>query len=523
MCIVFALLLLVTVAGTSAGSILTLPVFKLETCDALLSTKLSTSIDANSTSINTYTTETSRDSSTNTVEGDLRDDATSEDARVLQDATGGRLDVVKPVVSCESLLGVDLSHIAEDGGAAAISASEMIHEGHLYCVVEGTLPASTQWQVMLPVRTWTQRYMQIGCGGLCGMIRMQVNAASGSQQVRGGEFALAATDMGGGMDGKVFANNPGRRKSFAYSAQHLTSLVSKTLIQVYYGQNPRYSYFNGCSDGGREGVMEALRYPNDFDGILAGAPAMLFQFQNSLHHGWFDPHELICGAETVASNECLSEAEVKTILKFYNGPVDPVTRRHLTVGSAQFGSELAWEGVFVPRRQHEAVMSAHIALAALKEYCDGSIGECRAAKNDTECYNATIALFQDGCDLGYECIDDLCRVSADPIDGRTCHIICSAGKFCENGTTECRGPKYEGECFNLATGLFEDGCEEGFFCSFNKCVDVSLEDDDSGESSLEDNSVGESSLEDNSVGDSSVGENSLEDDSVGENNHEGDD
>ncbi|KUF90783.1 hypothetical protein AM588_10006821 [Phytophthora nicotianae] len=139
---------------------------------------------------------------------------------------------------------------------------------------------------MLPVRTWTQRYMQVGCGGLCGMIRMQVNAASGSQQVSGGELALAATDMGGGMDGKVFANNPGRRKSFAYSAQHLTSLVSKTLMQAYYGQKPRYSYFNGCSDGGREGVMEAMRYPNDFDGILAGAPAMLFQFQNSLHHGW---------------------------------------------------------------------------------------------------------------------------------------------------------------------------------------------------------------------------------------------
>ncbi|POM73589.1 Hypothetical protein PHPALM_9551 [Phytophthora palmivora] len=277
---------------------------------------------------------------------------------------------------------------------------------------------------------------------------MQMNAASGSHQVRGGEFALAATDMGGGMDGKVFANNPGRRKSFAYSAQHLTSLVSKTLMQVYYGQKPRYSYFNGCSDGGREGVMEALRYPNDFDGILAGAPAMLFQFQNSLHHGWlamsnivgpmpalppmrrgpppgperrgppegrspghdlpgggptaivtasklpllhaavvracdaldgltdgllsdprlckFDPRELICEAEAVASDECLTEAEVNTILKFYNGPVDPVTRRHLTVGSAQFGSELAWEGVFVPRRQHEAVMSAHIALAALK-------------------------------------------------------------------------------------------------------------------------------------------------------------
>ncbi|EGZ18709.1 hypothetical protein PHYSODRAFT_286106 [Phytophthora sojae] len=112
----------------------------------------------------------------------------------------------------------------------------------------------------------------------------------------------------------------------------------------------------------------------------------------------------------------------------------------------------------------------------VREYCDSSIGECRAASDDVECYNATIALFQDGCDAGYECIDDLCRVSADPVDGRTCHIICSAGKFCENDTTECREPAYDGECFNLATGLFQDGCDEGFYCSYNKCVDVSLDD-----------------------------------------------
>ncbi|EGZ18707.1 hypothetical protein PHYSODRAFT_255519 [Phytophthora sojae] len=346
--------------------------------------------------------------------------------------------LLEPAVNCESLLGVDLSHIAEDGSVTITSAAETTHEGILYCLVEGALPSSTNWQVMLPVRTWTQRYMQIGCGGLCAMIRMQVNAASGSQQVKGGEFVLAATDMSGSMDGKAFANNPGRRKSFAHSAQHLTALVSKTLIQAYYAQKARYSYFNGCSDGGHEGVMEAIRYPDDFDGILAGAPAMLFQFQNSLHHGWlamsnidgpmpellpmmrgpppgpegrgppgraivtasklpllhaavlracdaqdglvdgllseprlchFDPHELLCPAEIAASDEdrqCLTEAEVNTILKFYHGPIDPVTGRHLTVGQSQYGSELAWAGVFVPRGQNEPVMSAHIALAALR-------------------------------------------------------------------------------------------------------------------------------------------------------------
>ncbi|KAH7485221.1 hypothetical protein KRP22_006385 [Phytophthora ramorum] len=110
-----------------------------------------------------------------------------------------------------------------------------------------------------------------------------------------------------------------------------------------------------------------------------------------------------------------------------------------------------------------------------REYCDSSIGECRAASNDTECYNATAVLFQDGCDAGYDCIDDLCRVaSSNSADNRTCSLICSAGKFCENDTTKCRGPAFGGECFNLETGIFQDGCDEGYFCSFNKCVDVSL-------------------------------------------------
>ncbi|KAL4158897.1 hypothetical protein PRNP1_004671 [Phytophthora ramorum] len=457
-CALRALLVLLSIAVSSGGSILsTLPYAS--TCDALLSSQLSTGIDThdNSTAVDAHGSENARDAATSsTDESGASADATSHDARVLRDATDGRLGVAKPVTDCKSLLDVDLSHVTEEGGTTVTSATETTHEGHLYCFVEGTLPASTKWEVMLPVRTWTQRYMQIGCGGLCGMIHMQVNAASGSQHVAGGEFALAATDMGGAMDGKVFANNPGRRKSFAYSAQHLTSLVSKTLIQAYYGQKPRYSYFNGCSDGGREGVMEALRYPNDFDGILAGAPAMLFQFQNSLHHGWlamsnidgpmpelppmmqgpppgpkrrgprgrgppgrgppghgssehgptaivtasklpllhsavvracdaldglvdgllseprlcnFDPRELLCATEMAAAvvdRQCLTEAEVNTIRKFYNGPVDPATGSHLTVGQAQFGSELAWEGVFVPRGRNQPVMSAHIALAALR-------------------------------------------------------------------------------------------------------------------------------------------------------------
>ncbi|KAG6612410.1 Carbohydrate-binding protein [Phytophthora cinnamomi] len=111
-----------------------------------------------------------------------------------------------------------------------------------------------------------------------------------------------------------------------------------------------------------------------------------------------------------------------------------------------------------------------------RQYCDSSISECRAADpGSTECYNATASVFQDGCALGFTCLDSLCRSASEAgdVDGRTCSIICAAGKFCENDTVECRGPANEYQCFNLSTGFFQDGCADGYFCTFNKCVDVS--------------------------------------------------
>ncbi|ETN08767.1 hypothetical protein PPTG_22971 [Phytophthora nicotianae INRA-310] len=137
-----------SVAVCSAGSIVTTPLSKLEaTCDALLMSKLSTGIDTgNATSVRTYSSESTTGNAPNTAEAVSIGDGASRDARVLQGAGDGRLSVVRPAVECESLLGVDLSHIAENGGASVTSATETTHEGHLYCVVEGSLPAATHWQ-----------------------------------------------------------------------------------------------------------------------------------------------------------------------------------------------------------------------------------------------------------------------------------------------------------------------------------------------------------------------------------------
>ncbi len=73
-----------------------------------------------------------------------------------------------------------------------------------------------------------------------------------------------------------------KRIDFAWRANHLTAVLAKAVMQTLYRQPPKYAYFMGCSDGGREALMEAQRFPQDFDGISAGAPAAFFQFQNSL-------------------------------------------------------------------------------------------------------------------------------------------------------------------------------------------------------------------------------------------------
>ena len=134
--------------------------------------------------------------------------------------------------------------------------------------LDAALPANgMRWTVRQPCRC---AYQQRAC-----------------PMVQRGELVTASTDMGHeGQGGTWGASDPQLRVDFAYRGVHATALVAKALITHFYGQPPRWSYFSGCSDGGREGMMEAQRYPDDFDGIAAGAPAFNFLVQNSFYHAW---------------------------------------------------------------------------------------------------------------------------------------------------------------------------------------------------------------------------------------------
>ena len=336
----------------------------------------------------------------------------AEQTTGIEPASSGssELEVVMPVTSCESLRSLDLTAIG-GSGSHVTSAELSTFEGVAVCEVQGMLAPSTGFQVLLPTDTWRQRFLMSGCGGMCGRMAVRVAAADGCMPVTDGYFALAATDMGHQGPGASFGNDPQLRIDFAYRATHISALASKALIAEFYGQPAEYSYFSGCSTGGNQALMEAQRYPEDFDGIIAGAPAMNRPQLDGFYHTWqarsnedengnpillanrlpiiyqaalaacdendglkddlitdprscdFDPATIQCQDDNQDTN-CLTSAELETVSRFYAGPKDAETGSALTLGTPQAGSELSWPGVFVPRPGSNDLFSRTITTGA---------------------------------------------------------------------------------------------------------------------------------------------------------------
>jgi Tannase and feruloyl esterase len=153
-----------------------------------------------------------------------------------------------------------------------------------YCAVTGHINAFIGFEILLPVSTWRQRYLQVGCGGLCGSIGINPPQTTAYAPLADGYFVLAAEDDGHSGQSISWYSNAQQRVDFAYLSYHDVALVSKGLAQEFYGIGPRYSYFDGCSQGGHEALSEIQRYPADFNGVLAGAPASITQELNSVLH-----------------------------------------------------------------------------------------------------------------------------------------------------------------------------------------------------------------------------------------------
>jgi hypothetical protein len=157
-----------------------------------------------------------------------------------------------------------------------ISARLVAAEGGVpeHCRLHGVIGPAVKFWILLPSR-WNGRFYMHGNGGYAGHPFERHNFAAAAAGLRNG-FATAYTDTGHDSRyeplGTFAYNEIQKTLDYSYRAVHLTAVTAKELIDRYYGRLPAYSYFDGCSTGGRQGLMEAQRFPQDFDGIVAGAP-----------------------------------------------------------------------------------------------------------------------------------------------------------------------------------------------------------------------------------------------------------
>jgi feruloyl esterase len=297
--------------------------------------------------------------------------------------------------TCESLAKLKLPHTTI---TSAVATPETTVRGigmiPANCEVRGTArPTSDseiKFRVWLPVSGWNGKYQQVGNGGWAGSIPAAI------WPFRRG-FATAGTDDGhsSGSGAEWAIGHPEKLADFGFRAVHETRLQAVAIVNAFYGREPTRNYFDGCSDGGREALMEAERFADDFDGIIAGAPANnwthlmagflwderallddptsaiplaklpaiqkaavaqcdaldglkdgLIEDPRACH---FDPSTIACrGADT---SECLTDPQMAALHKIYGGPKNPRTGAQIFPGYSP-GAEGApgtWAGWIIAR------------------------------------------------------------------------------------------------------------------------------------------------------------------------------
>ncbi len=214
---------------------------------------------------------------------------------------GTELDV-GTCIQCEELKELSFPEVS-------ITEAVTIIDRTTYCKVLGIIGSEINFELLLP-GDWNGRFIMGGGGGFVGSV---VNSASWS--VHDG-YATSGTDTGHkghGIKAEWALDNMERQVNFGHLAVHRTAVVSRAIIARYYCHDPEYSYFMGCSRGGGQAMMEAQRYPEDFDGIIVGAPAfnwpaMAAEFIQNIQAIYPDPNNLSVPVITKANLAMLQAA-----------------------------------------------------------------------------------------------------------------------------------------------------------------------------------------------------------------------
>ena len=285
-----------------------------------------------------------------------------------------------------------VQHLASipDAPTTVISAKIVAAERGVpeLCRIDGQIAPSIGFVLKLPTANWNGKMLMGGCGGPCGTVPNDKFDPSLARN-----YAAIATDMGHKGVGWAFGyQNLQGLIDFGSRATHLTAVAGKELVRLFYSREARQSYFYGCSTGGRQAMVEAQRFPEDFTGIVAGAPPYdqtgdtplflswgarvnvdaqgkaildasklpmiheavmqacasktdkaLGVLQNPLACNW-DPGAILCAAGT-SMQSCLSSAEADVVRKIYTGATNSKGRK-LYFGMPR-GSELGWAPSFV--------------------------------------------------------------------------------------------------------------------------------------------------------------------------------
>lgn len=170
-------------------------------------------------------------------------------------------------------LSITLAKVMDAGNFTPAGSTNALQNLPTFCRVavdlKPTPDSDIHMEVWLPTSQWNGKFIAVGSGGWGGSLSYGEMADA----LRRG-YATSATDDGHTGRGASFVvGHPEKLIDFAYRAEHEMTVEAKTLIHAFYGRDPRYSYWKGCSGGGREGLLQASRYPDEFDGIIAGDPA----------------------------------------------------------------------------------------------------------------------------------------------------------------------------------------------------------------------------------------------------------
>lgn len=313
-------------------------------------------------------------------------------------------------MACEGLSGLSLPNTtitlsrSVPAGDFAPSGGQAIKDLPAFCQVDGVVKPSQvsaiRFQVWMPASNWNGKLEGVGNGGLAGTISFGAMATA----LRNG-YATASTDTGHtAKEPGVWLEDRERLIDYSYRSLHLTTVNAKAIVEAYYGQGPKFSYYSGCSTGGKQGLMEAQRFPADYDGIVAGDAANFWthQMMSEVWNGvvtstpetnlpqeklelvqnaalaacdaldgavdglisdpvrcHFDPKKLLCqGADT---RNCLTAAQVSAVEKIYSGPLNPRSGAKLYPGLYP-GGELGWGkagGQFVINRAMTSGVSSN--------------------------------------------------------------------------------------------------------------------------------------------------------------------